>query len=154
MSQAFDPDKCQVNQVLRTNQPSIGHIFEHVSVLEQYQRHLRSLLQPGVAEHCICANLRAQRLIVFLPDASVATRVRFGSQALTQALNRQLPPELPRVTDIIFKVRPPQALAREPKPKRHGEPHRISPTAKQHLEEVAENLPHPGLARALQRLAK
>jgi len=95
-------------EILADPATSFGGLLERASLLLRLEKRLGSLLEPALAERCRVANLRQNRLILLVPSAAWATRLRMEAPGLLASLRRSGFADL---AAIDVRVAPPQEAA-------------------------------------------
>lgn len=104
---------------------------------------VRGALPAGVRDHCLAAHLTNAQLVLFTDSPAWVMRLRFSSQALTDALRKT------GVTVQGVRVR---VQLSEQRSRRRQQPARLSEPARRQLLDAADTLENPALAEALRRL--
>ena len=92
-------------EILTDPATSFGGLLERASLLLRLEKRLGALLEPTLAAQCRVANLRQNRLILVVPGAAWATRLRMESPGLLETLRRS---GLPDLAAIDVRVAPPR----------------------------------------------
>ncbi len=75
-------------EILADPATTFGGLLERASLLLRLERRLGTLLEPALAEQLRVANLRRNHLILLVPSAAWATRLRMETPRLIGALRR------------------------------------------------------------------
>lgn len=78
-----------VNQLLVTQK--LAKLMAQVQCLSKLDRTLKAILPPPLQGSVNCAKLEQGNLTVITTNASIATQIRFSSQAIIMGLNEALP---------------------------------------------------------------
>jgi hypothetical protein len=116
-------------EILADPATTFGGLLERASLLLRLERRLGTLLEPALAEQLRVANLRRNHLILLVPSAAWATRLRMETPRLIGALRRSGYADL---AAIDVRVAP---LREEATPTLGTRP--LSPAARQALDLMA-----------------
>ena len=113
-------------EILADPATSFGGLLERATLLSQLEHRLGTLLEPALAEHCRVANLRQNRLILLVPSAAWATRLRMDTPRLIGVLRRSGYADLAAIDVRVTPLREEAAPSRGTRP--------LSPAARQALD--------------------
>ena len=136
---------------MQTGNRDLQFIFAKIKHLEEVQKQLAQYLGPALTPFCQVANLANSRLTLIVANASVATQLRFQSNAIIQQLKRD--PLLKNVTEIQCKVR---SLAVTPHAATKNQ-HTVSLLSEETadiVQGIADTLEDPKLREIMQRIAR
>lgn len=86
---------------------TVGGLLKRAALLDTLQTHLQSILPDDLRGRVRIANIRDDRLIVFVADSGAATRLRFEQNQLLDSLQRKIPKQhKPAITRLEARVRP------------------------------------------------
>ena len=136
-----------INKILKNKNLLTKPIFRHVQRLQQLTSIIHARLPPSMFEHCQVANCTRTELALATHSPGWSTRLRYHSNDILDAVNRETGMTLRKVRIIII---PPK---NEPvRPKRSVQkPSAASITL---LQETAQHIQHPKLQEALMRLSR
>lgn len=92
-----------IGQLLKTEHSALQRIFAKVQQLRQLNDILTQCLDPKLRNHCLVANVYADKLIVLAENAAFATQFRFYIPELLPLL-RQKHPLLRELKEIECKL--------------------------------------------------
>ena len=122
---------------------------KHQKILSQIKQIFESNLHDhSLAEHCVFAQLDDNHLRLFTDSSIWASRFRFQSRSLLQALNQTGL----QIKKIDVRVIPPTSI---PSFQKHSEPaKKVSADTASNIMDTADSINDPDLKSALQRLAR
>ncbi len=82
----------------------LAQVLNQVHTLQKLNSILQKHIKAPLNEHCIIANLKAEKIILHTDSSAWATYLRYELPTLLQAIKRY--EEYLNVTEIIIKVRP------------------------------------------------
>jgi len=139
----------KIDNLLSPRQPpssALARLLGRASQQDAWTSQLRALLPQEVASECRVANVRDQLLTVHISSAAWATRLRFLIPALLPSLNRLA--DFSQVSDVRLAVVPvADNLVASPRDQAVRPPDQAS------LRELADEVDHADLRRAILRLA-
>jgi hypothetical protein len=141
-------DRRRVTDVIGQDE-ALRRLFAHAQNLLTLQRRLRAALLEPLAGHLTVANVQQGTLVLNAESPSWATRARFASREILDALNRDGVYE--PLTDIRIHVQPETPDATDPVPRAAS---RASVPAITGLARAAKAIADPALSGALSRLAQ
>lgn len=134
------------------NKPSeLKQVLGKASLLNELSAKFAAHLEPTIAPYCQVANLRDNKLIVLVANASIALQLRFQATSLLQHLKKDS--RLSMLQDILPIVRPradTQRLKSTPSRKMSF----LSTASAQVILESAETLQDPALKKVMHKIAK
>jgi hypothetical protein len=134
------------------NKPSeLKQVLSKASVLNELNAKLATHLDPAIARYCQVANLRDNKLIVLVANASIAMQLRFQATNLLQHLKKD--PRLSMLQDIFPIVRPSTETPRLKNAPAHKLPP-LSAASAQAILDSADTLQDPSLKKIMQKIAK
>ncbi len=116
--------------------------------LQQLSRLIQNLLEPELAGHCHLLNLRQGSLIMACDSTVWATRLRYQTPPLLQAMQQHA--GLNDLGDIQIRVKP----AVQAPPLQAKRRVTLSTEAANCVQQCAQSVNDPALSRALERLAR
>lgn len=144
---SFRPLYAKHSKSLLIQTSSLKQLVNKASYLSQLQQCLNLYLSTAIRENCAIASFQNGILTILVNNAHWATRLRYQQNKLKQQLQEHH--EFCGIHKVTIKV--------SPKPlKESEEVHELimsSKTAKI-IAETAENINHPALREALERLSK
>lgn len=131
--------------------PSVGagRLVAHARRIEALDRAVRELLDSELAAHCRVLNCYDDQLVIAADSPVWATRLRYHTAALPDALASVTGQRFSRV---VTRVSPPGVRQTPVVPSRPAPG--MSTSAARQLESVAATVMDPELAAALRRLAR
>lgn len=130
----------------RSQQGPLASLLARVEQLNQLQAVLDPLLPPAARPFCRIASYRQGALLLILPNAQWATRLRYQENRLLGLMGQQ--PAFADIQRILVKVRPPQGP--QPGP---AQTRTLSLATRESLASAAASMDDQALREALQRLA-
>lgn len=116
--------------------------------LEALREAVRGLLPADLAPWCLGAEIPKQgTLLVYMASSAAATAVRYRQQVLLEAASRALQQPFSRLETHVM---PDPPLPPSPRPT----PRTLSEAVRRLLQQTADSVSDPSLARALLRLAQ
>lgn len=131
---------------------SLQPLFSKLRELASISTHIKEILGEPLSQYCQVANIYGSRLVLIAANGSVATQIRFQTEALLKAIKKV--PGLAHIREIHCKVKPIEAsfLERPEKPKQKVA--LLSPKTAAILSDTANSISDPKLRAALERIAK
>ncbi|UYZ84119.1 DUF721 domain-containing protein [Entomomonas sp. E2T0] len=144
---SFRPLYAKHSKSLLVKTSSLKQLVNKASYLNQLQQCLNLYLSTTIRENCAIASFQNGILTILVNNAHWATRLRYQQNKLKQQLQEHH--EFYGIHKVAIKV--------SPKPlKEPEEVHELTMSSKtaKIIAETAENINHPALREALERLSK
>ena len=124
-----DQSAVHLTEILSNRDSSLGGVLKRAGMLLQLQQLLAGSADPSLATRFQVANIRETRLILLVPPAAWATRLRMQTPQLLQILHQA---GFTKLREIETRVAP---LVVQPSAAPSGKP--LSESARQALEHMA-----------------
>ncbi len=134
-----------INQLLSESSPNLSHLVQRSRQFQQLAR----LLQKDLPVQCHIINIKKSEIVVHVPNATIATYLRFQTPTLIATWQHY--PLFSELQVIKIRVRFPVSLSSQQKvlPKRS-----MTTQTAQYLIETANTITHPQLKACLLKLSR
>ena len=111
-----DRSAAQISEILSDQHSSLGAALARARVLLQLQKLLAGSVEPSLASQFQVANIRQNRLILLVPSAAWATRLRMAAGELLETLRQAGFAELRGIDIRVAPLMKKEAAQRDDRP--------------------------------------